>query len=84
MLVASELERDDLIRHLKASGIGSAFHYLPLHLSPYGMRYGQGKDSLPVVERVAGRLLRLPIYPQLTQRDIEQVAQCLTEYFSRK
>lgn len=83
VLVTNENQRDDLIRYLKARGIGSAFHYLPLHLSPYGQRYGQGPGSLPVVERIAGQVLRLPIYPQLDETDVEQVAQTITDYFRR-
>jgi dTDP-4-amino-4,6-dideoxygalactose transaminase len=83
VLVDNEEQRDDMIAYLKRSGVGAAFHYLPLHLSPYGQRYGQGPGSLPVVERVAGRLLRLPIYPQLSEEEVEHVVHVVTDYFRK-
>jgi dTDP-4-amino-4,6-dideoxygalactose transaminase len=60
-------ERERMIDHLKAAGIGTAIHYpVPLHLQKAyeAMNYGAG--SFPVTERVAAEILSLPLFPQLT------------------
>jgi len=68
--------RIKLIAHLKARGIHSVFHYVPLHSAPAGRRFGRASGSLPVTDDVAGRLLRLPLYYELTE---EQVAAIVAE-----
>lgn len=65
--------RDRLIDHLKADGISSVFHYLPLHLSPMGERLGARQGDCPVTESVSERLLRLPFYNDLTESDQARV-----------
>lgn len=57
--------RTRVIEALKARGIGSAFHYVPLHSSPAGRRYARTHGSLAVTEDIADRLLRLPLWPEL-------------------
>jgi dTDP-4-amino-4,6-dideoxygalactose transaminase len=64
--------RDLALRALKSDGIQASFHYVPLHSSPHG-RAIAGDVSLPVTESVAGRLLRLPLHPLLSQQDVERV-----------
>jgi len=66
-LIVPTLEsRQALIKHLKEHGILSVFHYLPLHLSDMGRRYGCAPGQCPVTEYVSDRLLRLPFYNGLT------------------
>ncbi len=65
--------RTQLIDTLKKNGIGSVFHYVPLHSSPAGLRYGRAAGSLAVTEDVSDRLLRLPLWPDMTQADVESV-----------
>lgn len=55
-------QRDQLIAGLKAQGIGAAFHYVPLHDSPAGGRYGRTQGTLPVTREVSDRLVRLPLW----------------------
>jgi dTDP-4-amino-4,6-dideoxygalactose transaminase len=62
-------KRQALIEHLKARGITAVFHYLPLHLSPMGKRFGGKQGDCPVTEDVSDRLLRLPFYNDLTEAD---------------
>jgi len=57
--------RTSVIEALKARGIGSAFHYVPLHSSPAGRRYARTHGSLAVTEDIADRLLRLPLWPEV-------------------
>jgi dTDP-4-amino-4,6-dideoxygalactose transaminase len=68
--------RDEALRTLKAAGIQAAFHYVPLHSSPYGRAFG-GAKALPVTESVAGRLLRLPLHPLLDESAVERVIAAL-------
>jgi dTDP-4-amino-4,6-dideoxygalactose transaminase len=62
LLMPSLEARSRLIEHLKARGILAVFHYVPLHLSEMGMRFGGRPGACPVTESVSDRLLRLPFY----------------------
>jgi dTDP-4-amino-4,6-dideoxygalactose transaminase len=73
LLMPSLAARQALIAHLKAQGILAVFHYLPLHLSPMGRRFGGREGDCPVAENVSDRLVRLPFYKDLTQLDQERV-----------
>jgi dTDP-4-amino-4,6-dideoxygalactose transaminase len=57
--------RPRLIGALADAGIQATFHYVPLHASPAGRRYGRTYGSLPVTERVAATIIRLPVWPRL-------------------
>lgn len=80
-LILPDLEtRTRLIAHLKHRGILSVFHYLPLHLSPMGERFGYKHGELPVTEKVSNCLLRLPFYNDLSQDDQIQVIEAIWEF----
>jgi dTDP-4-amino-4,6-dideoxygalactose transaminase len=67
--------RDRLRERLRAAGIGSDIHYpLPTHLQPAYAGLGYGEGALPVSEELAGRILSLPLFPELTQDEVAQVA----------
>jgi dTDP-4-amino-4,6-dideoxygalactose transaminase len=72
--------REALIAHLKSHGIASAFHYLPLHLSSMGQRLGGRPGSCPVAETVGDRLLRLPFYNSLTEKEQDRVVSVLRDF----
>jgi dTDP-4-amino-4,6-dideoxygalactose transaminase len=77
-------EREKLVRHLETSGIGTAIHYpTPIHLMEVGRRMGHKPGEFPVTERLAGRILSLPIYPELTMAQIDAVADAILEFYSR-
>jgi dTDP-4-amino-4,6-dideoxygalactose transaminase len=65
----------------------AVFHYVPLHSSPAGRKSGRAAGDLPVTDNVAARLLRLPIWAGMSDRDIEyvtgQVARALVEARSK-
>lgn len=67
--------RTRLIEHLKSRGILAVFHYLPLHLSEMGRRLGGEPGQCPVTEDVSDRLLRLPLFPGLTDSDLDEVVE---------
>ena len=73
LLLPSLRQRQGLIEHLKAHGILSVFHYLPLHLSDMGQGFGGQPGDCPVTEAVSDRLLRLPFYNDLTEGDQDKV-----------
>jgi len=73
-------KRQAAITHLKERGIQAVFHYLPLHLSPMGERYGGREGDCPVTEQVSDQLLRLPFYTNLREEDQMSVIQALKEF----
>jgi dTDP-4-amino-4,6-dideoxygalactose transaminase len=59
---------------LQAAGVGTAIHYpLPCHLQDAYRRFGDGPGSLPVAERAAAEVVSLPMYPELSDADVERV-----------
>ncbi len=73
LLLPSLEARTALVEHLKALGILAVFHYLPLHLSEMGARFGGRAGDCPVTESVSDRLLRLPFYTNMTDDEQRQV-----------
>ncbi len=73
--------RDALIKHLKNKGILAVFHYVPLHTSPVGEGLGYRDGMLPVTESVANRIVRLPFYHELGEKEISEVVGAISEFF---
>lgn len=80
LLMPSLKKRQALIAHLKAQNIISAFHYLPLHLSEMGQKFGGKEGDCPVTEDVSDRLVRLPFYNDLTEADLTRVVAAICEF----
>lgn len=74
VLVADTETRDGLIGALKSAGIQAVFHYVPLHSSPAGSRFGRPAGQLPETDRASATLLRLPLWVGMTPGDVERVA----------
>jgi dTDP-4-amino-4,6-dideoxygalactose transaminase len=83
LLLPSFRERQAFIDHLKARGILSVFHYLPLHLSEVGFKFGGRPGMCPVTEDVSERLVRLPFYQSLTESELDEVVQASLEFKGR-
>jgi len=79
--VADRNTRTSLSEYLKRKGISSAFHYIPLHSSPAGRRFGRfvGEDRYTTSE--SERLLRLPMYYGLKKEDIQYISKIIREFF---
>jgi dTDP-4-amino-4,6-dideoxygalactose transaminase len=73
MLLPSLQARTAFIAHMRAQQILTVFHYQPLHLSEMGRRFGGAAGQCPVTEDVADRLVRLPLYFQLTPAEQDRV-----------
>jgi dTDP-4-amino-4,6-dideoxygalactose transaminase len=75
-------KRDALQKHLGEKGVGTGLHYpQPLHLQKAYVHLGYQEGAFPVTERVAKRLLSLPMFPELTREQIAYVAECVREFF---
>lgn len=73
-LLMPDLEtRQRFIASLKEQGIGAVFHYLPLHLSDMGKQFGGRVGDCPVTENISDRLVRLPLYNNLSEQDLEKI-----------
>ncbi|CEP78316.1 dTDP-4-amino-4,6-dideoxygalactose transaminase [Defluviitoga tunisiensis] len=79
IILNSEEERNGLMDYLKANGILSVFHYIPLHESPYS-REKFGNFSLPVTENLSRRLLRLPMYYSLKLEEVNYIVDKIHSY----
>ena len=73
-------KRQAAIAHLQARDILAVFHYLPLHLSPMGEKYGGKPGDCEVTEHVSDRLLRLPFYTNMTAAEQVEVVTALKEF----
>jgi dTDP-4-amino-4,6-dideoxygalactose transaminase len=80
LLLPSFASRTKLISHLKRRSILSVFHYLPLHLSPMGEKFGYRKGDFPVTEDVSKRLLRLPFYNLIEMSELEEVCDAIRKF----
>jgi dTDP-4-amino-4,6-dideoxygalactose transaminase len=79
-LMMPDLERrQKVIAGLKECGILAVFHYLPLHLSPMGLKYGGMPGMCPVTEAVSDRLVRLPFYNTLAEADQARIVKAIKE-----
>jgi dTDP-4-amino-4,6-dideoxygalactose transaminase len=77
LVTASLAQRTRLIAHLKERGVLAVFHYLPLHLSDMGQRFGGKPGDCPVTEDLSDRVLRLPFYTDLSEEDQAYVVDSL-------
>jgi dTDP-4-amino-4,6-dideoxygalactose transaminase len=73
-------ERDAALRHLQEKGVGCAVHYpVPIHLQEAGRNLGYTKGAFPIAENLADEFLSLPMFPELTEEQVEYVARCVSE-----
>ena len=73
VLMPSVEKRGELLRRTKAAGIGTVFHYVPLHDAPAGRRYARQNGALPVTEDLSARLVRLPLWVGLSDEAVDSV-----------
>lgn len=83
ILLRDEKSREGLASFLRERGIQAVSHYVSLHLSPMGRRWGYVEGSLPVTEDLSARLLRLPLFYTLTSAEQDEVCNGIAEYLQR-
>jgi dTDP-4-amino-4,6-dideoxygalactose transaminase len=80
LLLPSVEERDALIQYLRTRLVYSVFHYVPLHLSRMGRKFGGEAGDCPVTEDVSGRLLRLPLFNDFPEDQQMRVVSALVDF----
>jgi dTDP-4-amino-4,6-dideoxygalactose transaminase len=79
LLFPDEASRDRAMDRLRERGVMATFHYVPLHSAPFGRTVCGSAVELPVTDRVASTLLRLPLHPRLTAADVDRVIEAVRE-----
>ena len=82
LLLDSKEKREALRRHLSDGGIHATFHYQPLHQSDFGRKMGKCAGPMDVTESIADRLLRLPLFFDLTPEMVEKIVDRTEEFFA--
>lgn len=81
LLMPDRRSRDTLISSLRERGIGAPFHYVPLHSSDAGRRFGRSVGSLALTEDISQRLIRLPLWSGM-QHEPDRVVACVHDLVS--
>ena len=83
IITRSWQERTELAQFLRDKGILAVFHYVPLHTSPAGKLYGRTSGTLAVTQRISDCLLRLPLYYEMTDEDVNSVIGNIKKFYKR-
>ena len=81
VLLAPEIDRQKVLDEFKRNDIGAVFHYVPLHPSPAGQRYGRANGELNVTNSSSERLIRLPLWVGITEQQQIRVVDVLKMCF---
>lgn len=82
ILTRTAEERDRLLSYLKQNGVHAVFHYVPLHSSPMGRKFGYRPEDLPITEDLAARLIRLPMFYELSVQEQDMVLKLVSTNFT--
>jgi dTDP-4-amino-4,6-dideoxygalactose transaminase len=83
IILENQNVRDNLVDFLKSEGILAVFHYIPLHLSQMGKKMGYNDGDLPITEKIASSLLRLPLYYEITEAEQKKVLDKIYNFFTK-
>ncbi len=83
LIMPTKEERDNLITFLKEKEIIAPFHYIPLHLSPVGKKYGYKEGDLPLTEEYSSRLIRLPLYADMSEEEVNKVCEEVSNFLGK-
>lgn len=84
-LLFNDLEiRTHFISYLKEQGIYAPFHYIPLHSAPAGEKYCRTGSSMEVTNKISDTLVRLPLYFDMTEEELNQVIYVAQNFWSQK
>ena len=81
ILASSHAEQERIIGELKKAGINAVFHYVPLHSSEAGLRFGRQGSPMSITNDLAFRLIRLPLYPDLAADDVLKIIDTLANLY---
>ncbi|OIQ64570.1 dTDP-4-amino-4,6-dideoxygalactose transaminase [mine drainage metagenome] len=77
VLLSPEFDRQVVLKDLNQNGINAVFHYVPLHSSPAGLRFGRAPGALPLTTSLSQRLIRLPMWVGLSENQQLRVCDVL-------
>jgi len=77
-------ERIELSVFLKDRGVEAFFHYVPLHGSPAGKLYGRTCGTLEITTGISDCLLRLPLYYEMTEEDVQTVVNAIMDFYKSR
>lgn len=83
LLTKTPAERERLLSFLLKKGIRAIFHYVPLHSSPAGKRYSRTHCQLKKTESVSARIVRLPLYYNMSENDLAFVCDAVAEFYKQ-
>lgn len=83
ILLAPEIDRQKVLAELKNNNIGAVFHYIPLHSSPAGRRYGRVHGAMNITDRQSECLIRLPLWIGLTEQQQDRIIEVLETAISK-
>ena len=83
LILRSLQERNDLLDYLRTKGVGAVFHYIPLHSAPAGVAQGYKKEDLPLTEEYSGRLIRLPLFSNMSEADLSHIVNSVYSFFGK-
>lgn len=81
LLLAPEIDREEVLNAFRRANIGAVFHYVPLHSSPAGRLYGRSHGDLSVTNKQAEKLIRLPLWIGLMRTQQHRVVEVLYSIF---
>jgi dTDP-4-amino-4,6-dideoxygalactose transaminase len=77
VLLPTAAAQVSMLAALRTSGVDAVFHYVPLHNSPAGRRFGRACGALEVTEDVPQRLIRLPLWSGMTNSHVDEVVEAI-------
>jgi dTDP-4-amino-4,6-dideoxygalactose transaminase len=83
ILVPSEIDRQRVLDELKRNGVNAVFHYVPLHSSPAGLRFGRSHGDLALTTSLSQRLIRIPMWFGLSEPEQQRVVDVLSAVLGR-
>jgi dTDP-4-amino-4,6-dideoxygalactose transaminase len=84
ILTGSLEEKNLLLKYLNKHGVHAVFHYIPLHSSPAGIRFSRTATKMSVTDDVSNRLIRLPLYYEMTKAEVEFVVSKIENFYNKK
>jgi dTDP-4-amino-4,6-dideoxygalactose transaminase len=80
VVAPSPRDRDRLLAHLTSHGVHAVFHYVPLHSSPAGRRFGRAPVPLDITDSVSASLVRLPLWAGMSGAMVDRVIEGVTSF----
>jgi dTDP-4-amino-4,6-dideoxygalactose transaminase len=84
LLTRNHTERTELIQFLKELGINGIFHYIPLHSSPAGKKYGKVGSDMTKTDDLSGRVIRLPLFYEMDLSEIDSIVDAIENFYRNR